>query len=206
MAGASRSFAPSVSATIHSSIELPSSGHDSVSITTSVAPIRSSPWRRPSALNTSLVATGTQGLTSTDGILGGLSGNSFSPTPVMSQAREARHTGTSAPTSSATSCSRSSSSERLLSRASRRSAAAASAEPPPMPPATGNILSSTKAPVFNSGTTSPSSRAAFSTRLSGSSPQAIASGPTVFSVSSGPGVSVSLSAQSANATTLSRSW
>ena len=65
----------------------------------------SSPLRRPSAANTSLVATGTRGLTITQGIFGRLSGSSFSPTPVMSQACEARQTGTSAPVSCATSIS-----------------------------------------------------------------------------------------------------
>ena len=118
-----------------------------VASSTSVTPTSNSPLRRPSAANTSLVATGTRGLTSTQGIFGRLSGSSVSPTPVMTQACEARHTGTSAPVI-----------ERDLDAgadrraqdrsacASRRSAAAASAEPPPMPAATGSTLSRVKSP------------------------------------------------------------
>src|SRR5215468_7065394 len=98
MAGSSRSLVPAANASTHSSSDPPSSGHDDASVMTSPTPTRSSPWRSPSAANTSLVATGTHGLTSTDGIFGGFNGSSFSPTPVMSQAREARQTGTSAPT------------------------------------------------------------------------------------------------------------
>ena len=133
----------------------PASGQ-AVAWITSVAPTSNSPLRRPSASNTSLVATGTRGLTSTQGMFGRLSGSRVSPTPVMSQAREARHTGTSAPVSSATSSRRASSSARPFNCASSRSAAAASAEPPPMPAATGNTLSSVKLPTFRSGTRSPS--------------------------------------------------
>ena len=74
-----------------------------------------------------------------------------------------------------------------------------------MPAATGNTLSSVKLPAFMPGRRSPSSRAAFSTRLSDVSPQASASGPVICRIKSAPGVNVSRSAQSANATTLSRS-
>ena len=84
-------------------------------------------------------------------------------------------------------------------------AAAASAEPPPMPAATGNTFSSVNTPSLSPGTRSARSRAALNTRLSAVSPQAWASGPVVFSDSSDAGSRVRRSAQSANATTLSRS-
>jgi len=71
--------------------------------------------------------------------------------------------------------------------------------------ATGKTLSSEKLPAFIFGTRSANRRAALSTRLSDVSPQACASGPVIFKSKSAPGVSVSRSAQSANATTLSRS-
>ena len=110
-----------------------------------MTPTNSSPWRRPSAANTSLVATGTRGLTSTQGIFGRLSGSSVSPTPVMSQARDGRQTGTSAPV-----VERDFEQTLVVERETvqlapaSRSAAAASAEPPPMPAATGSTLSSVK--------------------------------------------------------------
>ncbi len=204
VAGASRSLVPAASASTHSSTDAPSSGQAAAWIT-SVAPTSNSPLRRPRASNTSLVATGTRGLTSTQGNFGKTNGSSVSPTPVMTQAREARQTGTSAPVNCATSTSLESSMARPLACASSRSAAAASAEPPPIPAATGSTLSSVKLPTFKPGTRSPSNRAAFSTRLSAGSPQACANGPVVASCSSGPGVRLRWSAQSANATTLSRS-
>lgn len=203
-AGASRSFATVSRTSTQSAIDPPASGQAGA-WSTAVAPTSSSPLRRPNSRNTSLVATGTRGLTITQGMVGSASGSSCSPTPVMSQARETRHTGTSAPVASATFCSLGSSSERLLRRARSRSAAAASAEPPPMPAATGSTLSSANAPSFSPGTASASSLAALNTRLSDVSPQAAASGPVVVSFSSPPGSSVSRSAQSAKATTLSRS-
>src|SRR5262249_20234898 len=187
-----------------SATDAPPSGQAGDSIT-SVAPTRSSPLRKPSAVKTSFVATGTQGLTITVGSFGRFSGNRLSPTPVMSQAAQEGHTSTSAPVAGATSSRRSSSSASPLSFASSRSAAAASAEPPPMPAATGSTFSSEKAPNVRSGTRPANSRAAFSTRLSVVSPQAFARGPVVVSDNSGPGSSVRRSAQSANATTLSRS-
>jgi hypothetical protein len=204
IAGASRSLATVSRVSIQSAMEAPSPGQAGPS-KTDVAPTRSSPLRRPSSWNTSFVATGTRGLTITQGMLGSIKGSSCSPTPVMSQARENRHTGTSAPVASATFWRRASSSDRSLRRASNRSAAAASAEPPPMPAATGSTLSSAKAPSFRFGTASARSLAALNTRLSAILPQAAASGPVVVSFSSPPGSSVSRSAQSAKATTLSRS-
>src|SRR6185437_6277375 len=92
IAGASRSLGTTESASTQAPIEAPPSGHAGDSMT-SVAPTRSSPLRKPSAAKTSLVDTGTRGLTITQGSFGRFSGNRLSPTPVMSQAREARHTG-----------------------------------------------------------------------------------------------------------------
>src|SRR3974377_599364 len=109
MAGASRSLPTNDSAATQSATEAPQSGQSGDSIT-SVAPTRSSPLRKPSAENTSLVATATLGLTSRQGSSGGFKGRRLSPIPVMSQAWERRQTGTSAPVSSATSLRRSSSS------------------------------------------------------------------------------------------------
>ncbi len=195
---------PAASASTQSSSEAPASGQ-AVPRNMSVALTSNWPLRRPSALKTSAVATGMRGLTITHGIFGRLSGSSVSPTPVMTQALELRHTGTSAPVSRATSISLGSSSSRPLACASSRKAAAASAEPPPMPAATGSTLSRVKSPSLRSGTRSLSSCAALNTRLSEASPQACASGPVVFKFSSEPGVRLRLSAQSANATTLSRS-
>jgi hypothetical protein len=204
MAGLSRSLELAASASTHSSSDPCSSGHRSCS-STSVTPTSNSPLRRPSAAKTSLVATGTPGLTITQGIFGRLSGCSVSPTPVMTQPRDWTQTGTSAPVNFATSTMRGSSSESPFNCASSRRAAAASAEPPPMPAATGNTLSSEKLPVFMPGTRSANRRAALSTRLSDVSPHACASGPDIVKFRSEPGDSVSWSAQSANATTLSRS-
>src|ERR1700730_13256065 len=95
-AGASRSLELELRTSTQSSSEAPSSGQ-AVPRSTSVAPTSNSPLRKPSALNTSLVATGTRGLTITQGIFGRLSGSRGSPTPVMSQGRDARHTRTSGP-------------------------------------------------------------------------------------------------------------
>ena len=58
MAGASRSLELAASTSTQSSTEAPFSGQAGARIT-SLAPTRSSPLRKPSALNTSLVATGT---------------------------------------------------------------------------------------------------------------------------------------------------
>src|SRR6266404_1799560 len=157
IAGASRSLEFAASTSAQSSIDAPSSGQ-AVAWSTSANPTNSSPFRKPSAANTSLVATGARGLTSTQGIIGKLSGSSVSPTPVMSQAREARQTGTSEPVSFATSIRRGSSVARPFARASSRSAAAASAEPPPIPAATGSTLSRVNSPSLRLGTRSPSKR------------------------------------------------
>src|SRR5450631_1308212 len=204
VAGASRSLEPAASASTQSSTDAPASGQ-AAAPNTSLAPTSNSPLRRPSAANTSLVATGTQGLTITQGIFGRLSGNRVSPIPVMTQAREARQTGTSAPVSSATLIRRGSSSASPLACANSRSAAAASAEPPPIPAATGSTLSSVNSPSRKSGTRSRNNLAALNTRLSAASPQSPARGPMVLSASFDPGAKLSRSAQSANATTLSRS-
>src|ERR1700754_4310534 len=128
VAGASRSLVPELSASTQSSTDDPGSGQAGAPIT-SVTPTSNSPWRRPSAWNTSLVATGIRGLIMTQGSFGRLSGSRVAPTPVMTQAREARHTGTSAPVRFAASISRGSSSARPLVCASSRSAAAAAAGP-----------------------------------------------------------------------------
>src|SRR3981189_100569 len=92
VAGASRSLELAARTSTQSSTEAPASGQ-AVPRRMSVAPTSSSPLRKPSAANTSLVATGTRGLTITHGMIGSESGNSVSPTPVMSQGRERRHTG-----------------------------------------------------------------------------------------------------------------
>src|SRR6185312_14663931 len=97
------------SASTQSSSDAFASGQRSCN-STSVAPTSNSPLRRPSALKTSLVATGTPGLTITQGIVGRLSGSSVSPTPVMTQPSELTQTGTSAPVNCATSTMRGSSS------------------------------------------------------------------------------------------------
>src|ERR1700692_2782234 len=108
VAGASRSLEPAASTSTQSSTDAPSSGQ-AVARSTSAIPTSNSPWRKPSALNTSRVATGTRGLTITQGSFGRLNGSKVSPTPVMTQAREARQTGTSAPVNFATSIRRASS-------------------------------------------------------------------------------------------------
>src|SRR5713101_5150811 len=191
VAGASRSLEPVASTSTQSSTDAPSSGQ-AVARSTSATPTSNSPWRKPSALNTSRVATGTRGLTITQGSFGKLSGSRVSPTPVMTQGREARQTGTSAPVNFATSIRRASSMARPFVCASNRSAAAASAEPPPMPAATGNTLSRVKSPSLRSGTRSPSNSAALNTRLSAVSPQSCASGPAVLRLSWDPGVRLTL--------------
>ena len=126
IAGASRSLVPAASASTQSSSEPPSSGQAVASHHVGGADQQLA-VAQASAANTSLVATGTRGLTSTHGIFGRLSGSSFSPTPVMTQAREARHTGTSAPVAARLRRRRGSSSARSL-------AAPAAAAPPRHPP------------------------------------------------------------------------
>src|ERR1700716_1699330 len=96
IAGASRSLELGVGTSTQASTEAPSSGQ-AVAWMTSAPPTSTSPFRRPSALNTSLVATGMRGLTITHGIFGRLSGSSVSPTPAMTQEREDRQTRTAAP-------------------------------------------------------------------------------------------------------------
>ena len=114
---------------------------------TSVTPTNSSPWRTPSAANTSLVATGMRGLTSTQGIFGRLSGNSVSPTPVMSQARDCTDTPARRRRSR-----RDSSSALVVQRETVQLAPAGAARPRHRPirrrcpAATGSTLSSVKLP------------------------------------------------------------
>src|SRR5260370_32028347 len=144
MGGASGVLERAGGAGTQSSTDAPSSGQPAAS-STSVAPTKSSPLRSPNALNTSLVATGTRGLTITQGNFGKFSGSNVSPTPVMTQAREARQTGTSAPANRATPIRRLSPMARPLRSANSRSAAAASGEPPPIPAETGRTFSQVKA-------------------------------------------------------------
>src|SRR5216683_1760302 len=69
VAGASRSLEPVASTSTQSSTDAPSSGQ-AVARSTSATPTSNSPLRKPSALNTSRVATGTRGLTITQGSFG----------------------------------------------------------------------------------------------------------------------------------------
>src|SRR5579871_4098704 len=96
LAGVSRSLGTSDNASTQSAMDAPFSGQAGDSIT-SVAPTKSSPLRKPSAAKTSLVGTATLGLTITQGSSGRSRGSNLSPTPAISQARESRQTGTSAP-------------------------------------------------------------------------------------------------------------
>ena len=132
--------------------------------------------------NTSRVAKGTPGLTSTAGNGGRSSGgDSRSPTPRMMRGRDARHTGTSAPSSSAAAVNRGSSSASPFTRARRRNAAAASAEPPPMPAATGIFFSSRKYPAVRPSIRWRRPATALSTRLSAVDPLGSANGPEMSS-------------------------
>ena len=138
---------------------------------TSVAPTSNSPLRRPSAANTSLVATGTRGLTSTHGIFGKLQRQQrFADAGHDAGARgEAhRHVGAG----------------QLRDLDQARIVERKAVGPRQQPQRRGGIrraaadagrdrqtLSSMNSPSLRSGTRSPSSCAALSTRLSEVSPQ-----------------------------------